>query len=114
MGGWWNSTTQHHKFFRPTRYSDHNHMRVNVEVIVRVDTNLKLDLVAGEESLLKDSEQPELKSESHFLRMEGLIKQAETTSFGNIGVINKAMLNWRPKDPVTDWTVTDLDDFLRG
>ena len=46
--------------------------------------------------------------------MEGLIKKADVDGLKNVKAINKAMIDFRPHTPVTEWTITDIDDILKG
>ena len=56
-------------FYYPTTRGNHDVMTLNLELLLRVETNLKLNLCDknGENALLDD------KPEIHFLRMEGII-----------------------------------------
>ena len=61
----------HLKVFMPKNYDDIIHLGINIELLLRIETNLKLNLISQEnKKTLIPQNEIEL-PEVHFLRIEG-------------------------------------------
>lgn len=86
-------------------------LTLNFEMVIRVDTNLKLNMVGRDgKALISPDDFDE--EEIHFMRVESVCNEFEIspkTVFRMIKeMFSKKQLNFR------DWTITDFDDFLKG
>ncbi len=84
---------------------------LNFEMLIRVETNLKLNLIDKDGLSLIPSNEI-MQDEVHFLRFESVVNEY-TISFKTIWQLLKEMKN-RPPLQFSNWTITDLDDFLKG
>ena len=80
-------------------------------MVLKVKTNLKLNLSAHDNPLAKMIGPTKIRDEEiHFIRMEGRYPKIE---------ISLAELIWKKNTQrkftdFEDWTITDFDDFLKG
>ncbi len=73
-----NGTVPNFMLYMPTQLDQIKTMSVNLELIVRIESNLKLDIRSGKHTYLKpDQIQP---NEVHFLRMEGILQEIDVTT----------------------------------
>ena len=87
---------------------------VNLQFMVRIESPLGLQLTSPRTGkLLPSKVKKESDTEVHFLKMEGKLGQVDLTSFWNIKDIMKVVYV-DPNTPVSDWTIVDIDNFLRG
>ena len=89
-------------------------MRLNLQFLIRVNSNLSLKIVdnkSGDQYPRMDDRE---EKEVHFLRMEGVLADLDVSQsmWGFKKVIDKASPD--PYAQVSDWTIVDFDDFLRG
>ena len=96
-------------------------LRVHLQLMVKVETNLSLAIrdlhnqerfpPAAVDSTDFESEVPK---EVHFLKMEGLLGTADVSaSMFNYRQLSK-YVDTDASVPVSDWTIVDFDDFLKG
>ena len=93
---------------------DIDHLTHNIELLLKIETNLKLDLVAGGHSLIENQKE----TETHYMRLEGVVDKVE------IDYISKPFEFLKVEKPreqvdkmlqqVEDWVITDFDHFLNG
>ena len=88
-------------------------LRLHLQLMVKVKTTFSLQLL-DLKSLEKYPKHDEGQEEFHFLKMEGVLGSADIRqSFWNFREIH-GLLTPDPKNVVTDWTIVDFDNFLRG
>lgn len=85
---------------------DYLTLNVNLQLLVRVESNLKLNIFdnESEERFMKSDQISQ--NEIHFLLMEGIIGgiEAEEITSGHFDTSRH----------IKDWTVVDIDHFLKG
>lgn len=78
---------------------------MTIEYLVRIKSNYKLNLIdKNGDKIISSSNEKDY--EVHFLRFEGLYPNFEFTP-------STMMSKMRDFD-ILDWTITDVDDFLKG
>ena len=81
--------------------------------MVRIKTTLSLQLL-DLKSLEKYPEHKEGEEDYHFLKIEGVLGSADIRqSFWNFRKIH-GLLTPDATNEVTDWTIVDIDNFLKG
>ena len=63
----------HLKFYLATNWQDIDYLTRNVELLFKIETNLKLDLVAGGQCLVESQKD----TETHYMRLEGVVDKIE-------------------------------------
>jgi len=91
-------------------------MSINLELILRVETTLKLNMIDGEGvEYLDESDVPGLdEREIHFIRMEGIVKELNMDLGPTQIFALKESIIPSPDREISDWIITDFDDHLLG
>ena len=87
-------------------------MRSHLQLMVRIQSNLGLRLV--DTKTQEKYPQAVFGKEVHYLKMEGVLSTADLRkSIWNMREIFKTV-DVDPEAEVSDWTIVDFDNFLRG
>ena len=104
-----NGTVPNFMLYMPTQLDQIKTMSVNLELIVRVESNFKFDLRHDKQSYLPNDQMHT--NEVHFLRMEGILQEIDVTTTAAIFSLQKS-IGVDVKRQVQDWQITDLDHYL--
>lgn len=86
---------------------------MNLELILRIESNIKLNLFKSENPEEKLIPEHKLKeNEVHFLKIEGIKAHSDPGTFGGLLKIKTSI--GLEEMGISDWTITDLDDHLKG
>lgn len=102
------------KIFFPTNLLNSEGMGVNIELILKIESNLKLNLVGKDQEPL--STDPDSK-EVHFMQMEAQLVKIDQKQMLNPKAFyqfNKDLHKVDELDGASDWTITDFDFCLNG
>ena len=92
--------------------ADFERLQAHLQLTIKVTSDLSLYLVDEESQEKYPVNKPA--QEVHFLKMEGLIGSVNIReSFWNFKQL-LPKLEPNPHHPVSDWTIVDFDDFLKG
>ena len=100
------------EMYMPSLKAYGDYLPLNMELLIRVETNLKLNLIdhAGK-SLIPESEKED--DEVHFIKLECTLTKYQI-DLRTIFKMLKELIT-RSKDlQFSDWTVTDFDHYLNG
>ena len=97
------------------RWPYKNHIETSTRFLVRVETDLKLNLTVDGRSLIDENDDEAVRSkEVHFIMLEGRTDRHNMGLFGFLKMLKSALSNKSilPEDGV--WQVADFDFFMRG
>ena len=86
-------------------------MPLTFEMLVKIETNLKLNLIEPDGKSLIPENKTE-KDEVHFLKFEANLQTLDV-SLGQIFRLLREFLG-EPNFEFKDWTITDIDNHLKG
>jgi hypothetical protein len=87
-----------------------DYLTLNFEIVVKVTTNLKLDLVDRHGNRLQKDP---MAVETHFVRFESIV-ETFPIRFSTIFKLLKEKMKRNKKLEFKEWTITDFDNYLKG
>ena len=102
----------HFEVYMPEVKSLGDTMSLNFEYLIKVESNLKLNLIDkdGKSLIAQDEKYDE---EIHYMRMESVISTYELR-ISTIFKLLKEAIRGRPTIDFKEWTLTDFDNHLNG
>ena len=106
-------TKSNFKRFKPTNIFEVNETTTNLQVLVRIETNIKINMVLNNEQFMISGEKEQLEPEVHFVLFETVTDRFENNWNGVKKMIKQKFFQ-PAKLSFDEWVIVDFDDCLNG